>query len=119
MSGNIHDTKVSLIKSQVKDLIDDLESILSKQENVCDWEVTLKRRYQQLNKTSSTLFNFIIKQYGTHKFDKSSFEVTLDIMLQKITSIQQAKMTQEDASVEVGTHLAQKYIPQFSKHDNV
>jgi hypothetical protein len=113
MSGNIKDTNVTLIERQVYDLISDLDDLIAKNEDINNWSKTLEHRYKHLSKTSNTLFKFIIKNYNTPKFDKTFFNKTLTLMLDKIGNIQDSKISQENASEHVGTHLAKTFIPQL------
>lgn len=115
MSGNINDTKIDIIKANVNDLINDLDDILNKGHNVSDFEYKLKKKYIILEKTSPALFNLIFKEYNTLNFDKSRLRYILDMMLTQIEKIQKSKVTQHDASVAIGEHLAQTFIPQLKK----
>lgn len=115
MSGNINDTDIFEVKKQVTDLIIDIQSIQNKNENLDEWESHLQNKYKKLFKTSKTLFNYILKNYGTEKFDSVFFNNTINMMLSKISSIQLNKISQENASAVIGTHLAEAYIPQLKK----
>jgi site-specific DNA-adenine methylase len=115
MSGNINDTKINIIKENVDNLIVDLDNILNKGENISDYEYNLKKKYKFLEKTSPALFNLIFKEYNTQNFNKSNLQSILDMMLQQIEKIQKSKVTQHDASISIGEHLAQTFIPQLKK----
>lgn len=115
MSGNINDTNTELIKQQVENLQKDISDIYSRNETVNDWKDSLSKKYKHLSKTSNTLFKYIIENYGTDKFNQSFFDKTITMMLSKISNIQNSNVTQENASVYIGTHLAQKFIPQCSQ----
>mgnify|MGYP003348932768 CR=1 FL=1 len=115
MSGNINDTKIDIIKENVDKLINDLDDIVKNGENVSDYEYTLKKRYKVLEKTSPALFNLIFKEYNTSNFDKNKLQSILNMMLQNIRKIQNSNITQHDASVNIGEHLAQTFIPQLKK----
>lgn len=115
MSGNINDTKIDIIKENVDKLINDLDDIVKNGENVSDYEYTLKKRYKVLEKTSPALFNLIFKEYNTSNFDKNRLQSILNMMLQHIRKIQTSDITQHDASVNIGEHLAQTFIPQLKK----
>lgn len=115
MSGNINDTKTNIIKDNVGNLINDLDEILNKGENVSDYEYKLKKKYKSLDKTSPALFNLIFKEYNTPNFNKNRLQSILNIMLQQIDRIQTSNVTQHDASVTIGEHLAQTFIPQLKK----
>lgn len=115
MSGNIHDTDVDLIKKKVNLLLKDLEEIVNKNESPKDYVSTLEKKYKSIKTTSSGLFNFIIQQYGTSKFNKDIFLKNLDMMLNEISNIQKSKISQYDASVKIGSSIASQYIPQLKK----
>ena len=115
MSGNIHDTDVDLIKKKVQLLLNDLEQIIDKKESPKDHVYSLEKKYKYIKTTSPGLFNFIIQQYGTHKFNKDNFLKNLDMMLNEIANIQKSKISQYDASVKIGTSIASQYIPQLKK----
>lgn len=115
MSGNINDTKIDIIKDNVNDLINDLDDILNKGYVVSDFEYKLKKKYKLLEKTSPALFNLIFKEYNTLNFDKTRLQSILNMMLNQIEKIQKSKVTQHDASVVIGEHLAQTFIPQLKK----
>jgi hypothetical protein len=109
MAGNTHNTKVDLITDQVDNLLRHLES-----RNDTDTDA-LQRKYKHLFKTSPTLFNFIVKNYNTPKFDKEHFDKTLNLMLGSIRQIQDNNTSVHNASVLVGQHLAESFIPQLKK----
>lgn len=116
MSGNIHDTNIHTIKKQVNDLLLELDSLNKKNEDITEWESYLQNKYKTLYKTSKTLYNYILKNYNSDKFDSSFFNTTLNLMLSKISSIQKNNVSQDDASVHIGTHLAETFIPQLKKN---
>jgi phage regulator Rha-like protein len=115
MSGNIHDTIVRDIRREIDDLIEELRRIEISQESISEWTNTLQRKYKHLYRTSNTLFKFIVSNYGTPNFNEVFFNQTIDLMLNKIASIQNSQITQEDASTNVGTHLAHTFIPQLNQ----
>lgn len=120
MSGNIQDTNVTAIKKQINDLVNELRLLQTTHgDSISDWRVeflvTLQRKYKQLYSTSNTLFKFIVTNYGTSGFNESFFNQTIDLILDNIVSIQHRQVTQEDASANVGTHLANKFIPQINQ----
>ena len=112
MSGNIHDTKVDLITEQVDDLLHHLENTTAVDQDA------LKRKYKHLFKTSPTLFNFIIKNYNSPRFNKEYFDKTLNLMLGSIQHIQNNNTSVHNASVLVGQHLAESFIPQLKKDNS-
>lgn len=105
MSSNIHDTKTSLIKHQVDEMILDMN--LSTNE--------LEKRYSELFKTSPSLFKFILKEIKNEKFNKEEFYTHLNKMLDLINQIQKSKVTQNNASEEIGTIFAKKYFPKDAR----
>lgn len=112
MSNNIHNTKVDLITEQVDNLLLHLKS-----NNDVDIDF-LQRKHKHLFKTSPTLFNFIIKNYNTPNFDKDYFDKTLNLMLGSIKQVQDNNTSVHNASVLVGQHLAESFIPQLKKDKN-
>jgi hypothetical protein len=115
MSGNIYDTNVTLIRKQIGELKDELKGIYARSEQVNDWEDSLKRKYKALARTSLTLMKYILSNYNTPKWDEAFFNKTVELMLSRVSNIQQSEISQEDASSNVGTHLAYRYIPQMKK----
>ena len=113
--NSIFNTDVEKIRNEIDSMIHDIQSYIDKGDNVLDWESTLKRRYTCLQQTSNTLFHFIIRNYGTDRFDKEYFKKTIDMMLKQISQIQKTQTTQQDASERVGEHLASTFIPQLKK----
>lgn len=115
MSGNINDTHVDRIREQVVALGKDIEDLKNKGEMIDDWTSTFENRYKYLFKTSKTLFNYVIGQYSSDTFNREFFNKTLEMMLSQIAKIQNANISQNDASVLVGTHLAEEFVPQLKK----
>lgn len=111
MSGNINDTDVELIKMQMKEMFDDIDTMIENDIKPQDDEVFLQKKHAHLYETSKSLFNYILIQYPKNSFDKKYFETTIHKMLESILEIQKSKVTQHDASVNIGTHLAKKYFP--------
>lgn len=116
MSGNIQNTNIPLLKSEIDNLKNDIDRIIKDGETAEQWVDTLKRRYVTLSSTSNTLFMYIIKNYGSAKFNETFFNKTLDMMFNKIIDIQGLKTSQENASITVGEHLAKNFIPHI--YDN-
>lgn len=115
MSGNINDTNVDLIKTQIFNLISDLESYSKSSRNINIYEEAMKKKYSYLLKTSKTLFCLIIDQYKYNKLDQEHFNFMINKMLDYIVKIQNNQISQYDASAEIGTDLAYKYIPQLNE----
>lgn len=113
MSGNIHDTNVINIRKQIEDLTNELKQLHESNESIENWNDTLERKYKPLYRTSKTLFKFIVTNYGKSGFNEIFFNQTVDMMLTRISSIQNSEISQEDASANVGTHLAKTFIPQL------
>lgn len=112
MSGNINDTNVDIITKQVDDLLYELRAHTGGQR--ID-ETRLQRKYKDLYNTSKTLFNFILKNHNSEKFDKEYFDRTLSLMLGSIRSIQNQSSSVHNESVLIGKHLAHTFIPQYKK----
>jgi hypothetical protein len=116
MSGNINDTDVDLIKQDINSLLKELENIKTKgDETPNDHLYRLEKKYKNLKKTSSKLFDFTIKEFQKPNFNKEQFLKTLNMMLDSILNIQNSKISQYDASVKIGTSLANHYIPHLKK----
>lgn len=115
MSGNINDTNVKLLRDQVNALLEDLDDIIAKGDNISNHEDTLKNKYKYIVKTSDNLWKLIISQYTNSTFDKTVFMKNLEMMLSAISDIQGLKITQHDASQNVGETLASQFIPQLKK----
>jgi hypothetical protein len=115
MSGNIQDTDVTKIRSCVTDLINDLDHCVQNGEDIKDNEYIYEKKYKYLLETSKNLYNMIIDQYRLSKFDKPIFMKNLDMMLSAIEHIQCAKISQHDASKNIGESLASQFIPQLKK----
>lgn len=113
MSGNINDTDVKKIRTLVNDFIKELDEISERNEYI---DVDFyKEKYNYIFQTSNSLFKIICDQYISSKFDKNFFFKNLEIMLNAIENIQQNKITQYDASSNIGEMLASHYIPQLKK----
>lgn len=113
MSGNIKDTDVNVIRRNIEELTTEIEKIVSRQEDPSQFEYSLKKKYNHLSNTSPTLFKFILKSYATPTFNKEFFDKTINLMLSKISTIQNSNDTstsQHTASEHIGTHLAQEFI---------
>jgi hypothetical protein len=103
-SGNIKDTNVEAIKKEVTLLIEDLQNKVT--------NIIFEEKYKTLYTTSKGLYNLTMKDGSDPNFDKASFDEKLDKMLYYIKKIQEANITQETASQEIGQILASQYIPQ-------
>jgi hypothetical protein len=122
MSGNINDTNVDKLKSEINSLINDLDNIinlnssdLDKKKSIEYYESNYQNKYKHLFTTSKTLWNYIFTQYKTNSFNKQVFQKNLDMMLSAILKIQQSKISQYEASTVIGEEIASQYIPQLNK----
>lgn len=118
MSGNINDTNVKSIKTDIYNMISDLEKYSKSSRNISIYENCLQKKYSNLYKTSKSLFNMVFNQYKNKNFDKQYFNTTLNKMLEYISQIQTNQISQYDASVNIGSDLAYKYIPQLKEKLN-
>jgi hypothetical protein len=118
MSGNIHDTNVDLIKTEINNLILDLNNYSKSARNISIYEKSLQNKYKYLFTTSNTLFTMIFNAFKNNKFDQDYFNIIINKMLGQILNIQNKNISQYDASVNIGTDLAQKYIPQLKESLN-
>jgi len=117
MSGNIFDTNTIKLRSELKDLIQDLDELLLNDKPLIQYEDELKLKYPTIATTSKTLFKYLLNNYGTNRFNHAFFQSTIDLMLSKISQIQSSfdqENSQHNASVEIGTHLAQTFIPHLN-----
>lgn len=110
---SVHNTNVDVIQQQVESLLEDCKKIVDNNEDLSHHKYRLERKYNYLFQTSSALFKYIVNQYGTDRFDQTTLDNNLNMMLAAIRRIQESKVTQYDASAEVGDFLAQQYIPQY------
>lgn len=113
------DINTDNLRNEVYKLLQELDIILTSNDpDVSNWTSTLEKKYKYLSSSSQTLFKYITQNYGKNNFDKAFFEKTLQLMLINIENIQKSKITQHDASENVGTHLAHQFIPQLRKNSN-
>jgi hypothetical protein len=116
MSGNINDTNVDKLKSEISSLINNLDIIIkSNDKSIQQYETIYQTEYKYLFTTSKTLWNYIFTQYKSNTFDKTHFNKNLDMMLNTILKIQQSKISQQQGSTIVGEEIASQYIPQLKK----
>ncbi len=105
MSGNINDTNVSLLRSQVSSFVSDLQDGL-----YADYP----SRYPELHNTSKALFDMINKSVrkdiDTGVFNSEAFLYRVDSILNLIQSVQVGELSQTKASEMVGTTLAKEYV---------
>lgn len=106
MSGNIHDTDIEKLQNEIsnmkKDIMNDISDI--------DF---YNKKYEYLKNTSNTLFKYIYENYNKKHFDEKFFNNCIKMMFANIKNIQKNNTTQHNASVNVGSFLGQKYIPQL------
>ena len=114
MSGNINDTNIPKLKDELDLLLIDINTCIENNENPQDNEHILKKKYKNIANTSSTLFKFILDNYGKQQFNKEYFTNTIKLMFDQIIAIQNAKTSQQDASEKVGSHLATQFFPSNS-----
>ncbi len=112
---SIHKTKVNELRLSIEEMTQDIDEIIARNDNPEDYENTFKKKYKNIHETSNTLFRFIIQNYGKPSFNKAFFTNTINMMMSEITKIQQAQTSQHDASVNIGGHLAETFIPQLRK----
>jgi hypothetical protein len=115
MSGNIKDTNVNIIKEEIESLLKELNNIKNKGESPNDYLYNLEKKYKDLKKTSSKLFEFTINEFQKPTFNKHHFLKNLNMMLESILNIQKSNISQYDASIKIGSSLAHQYIPHLKK----
>lgn len=107
------------LKEELSLILQELDNILKSDDpDISNWKSTLENKYKYLSKSSETLFKYILNNYGTNKFDKLFFDKTIQLMLVNIENIQNSKTSQYDASANVGTHLANEFIPHLRQNQN-
>lgn len=114
-SSQIPDINIDKIRASVNDFINELDSMVLVGENVSEYETTFKKKYKFLISTSESLYKMIYDQYRLKKFDKTIFMKNLNMMLSALEDIQRMKISQYDASRNVGEVLASQFIPQLKK----
>lgn len=114
MSGNIHDTDVNKLRNEIYDLLTELDTI-NTVKDVLEKESYFTNKYEYTIRTSKTLYDLIIKSYKNINFDKKQFLININMMLSSIENIQRDKISQHDASINVGETLATQFIPQLKK----
>ena len=110
MERNIQNTNINLLKIELTNLIEILDLGILKSESI------LKNKCPNLHKTSPTLFNYVIKNYNNVKkntITRDQFQTNINTMFKLILEIQDSKISQYDASVEIGKILGKQYLPQI------
>jgi hypothetical protein len=115
MSGNVQDTDVNKVKSCVIDLIQELEQDIQNNVDINDNEHVYEKKYKYLVTTSKNLYNMILEHFKKNIFNKTLFMQNLDMMLSAIENIQRSRISQYDASKNIGESLASQFIPQLKK----
>lgn len=104
MSGNIHDTKINILTENINNMLIDLK------DNI---KIDFEKKYEYLFKISPKLFNLIKTEHNKKSFKREN----IDTFLHLISSIQESKISQNDASQEVGSLIAKQYIPAHILND--
>lgn len=112
---SIQSVNVERIEKQIQEMISEIDNIVSKQELVEDYKDTLQNKFKYLQKSSESLFKYILLNYNTPNFNKESFDKNINMMLTLIKKMQNTNLSQHDASVIVGEELASQFIPQLKK----
>lgn len=120
MSGNIHDTNIKLLDEEIEGMMARIAEIMADGSQHDFRESSqvarsLQDQFPHLYVTSKTLFGYLLKNYGTSRFDEAFFKKTMSLMLGNVKRIQDSNVSQHKASEEVGTHLATTFIPQLRK----
>jgi hypothetical protein len=93
-----------ILNREINKLITDLDNIEIVSDNLRE---RLKSKYSYISECSNTLFNLIVSK----KFTKDELKTNVNIILENFRSIQNNSLDQYKASVNVGTHFADKYFP--------
>jgi hypothetical protein len=115
MSSTIQDIDIKKIHSSVNDFISELDNMVINGDDIIEYESIFKKKYKFLVSTSESLYKMIYDQYKMKKFDKAVFMKNLNMMLSALEDIQKMKLSQYDASCNVGEVLASQFIPQLKK----
>jgi hypothetical protein len=113
MSGNINDTDVYKLKDEITNFAYDLVEMIKGGENPVDNKFLLENKYSYLHKTSKTLFDFILNKYASGNVNVEVMNKTITYMLNSIVSIQNGEISKTKASEQVGSMLADEYIPEY------
>jgi FKBP-type peptidyl-prolyl cis-trans isomerase (trigger factor) len=105
INENIHDTRVELIRSEINNFINDLQT--SAVQNDSHYQ----EKYSNLYSTSQTLFKMVLTEAKKPNFNHWSFFAKLNPMLDLILKIQKSEISQYKASENVGVLLGQEFIP--------
>jgi hypothetical protein len=71
----------------------------------------LESRHQELESSFPAIYKYITRGFLDSNFNKRAFEETLNKMLDYVAKIQANKISQNDASEEIGQTLADTYFP--------
>jgi len=112
---NIYKTNVDMINNDIQNLILDLKKskfIYNKSDNNSTTVFNLlSNKYSVLFTTSKTLFTLVLSDVNKVDFDQNSFNLKIKHILDLIIQMQKSKITQNDASENVGRMLAKEFIP--------
>lgn len=95
---------IVLLNQEINKLITDLDNVEIVSDNLKE---ILKTKYSYISECSNTLFNLVLSK----KFTKDELKTNINIILDNLRSIQNKSIDQYNASVNVGTHFADKYFP--------
>lgn len=95
---------ISILNNEINNLIHDLDHIEIITEHIKE---KLKEKYSYISSCSNTLFNLIVSK----KFTKDELKTNVNIIIENLRSVQNNTLDQYKASVNVGTHFADKYFP--------
>jgi hypothetical protein len=87
-------------------ILEDVKSMMKYREenrNASDFESTAKGLYPYLFERTNSIFNLILS--GNMELDRLQF------IIDNAKKVKEHKITEYDASVEVGKNLAQKFLP--------
>lgn len=104
VNENIHDTRVELIRSEINNFINDLQT----SNNTDNY---YQEKYSNLYNTSETLFKMVLTEAKKPNFNHWSFFAKLNPMLDLILKIQKSEISQYKASENIGVLLGQEFIP--------
>jgi hypothetical protein len=112
MSSNINNTNVYKLKDEITNFANELVEMIKIGQNPINNKFVLQNKYSYLHNTSKTLFDFILNNYASGNVNVNFMNKTITYMLNSILSIQKGEISKTKASEQIGSILADEYIPE-------
>lgn len=112
MSSNINNTNVYKLKDEITNFANELVEMIKIGQNPINNKFVLQNKYSYLHNTSKTLFDFILNNYASGNVNVNFMNKTITYMLNSIVSIQKGEISKTKASEQIGSILADEYIPE-------